>query len=365
MSQAFCKSLIRSCSMLAALVISNFAHAEAVNSPEINVGIYAPFSTKSAFIGRNILAAMEMGSDRLNTHGIHYSFYTLDVPADAHNAPHTLQKFIDAHHIQVLLTEGSGNGLMAAPLAKKNNIIHFSMASDPAIADGKNNFLAWSPAAEQANVLIKELQRKQVQQIGIITTNHASVNALTESVVKQLRRSNSPIKISSYEQFNPGTKDFSHLINKIKKSNPDLYFIMAAPEDIEKLQKEMQAAHINKPITSIVERVTPKVMTIFNGQWYIDTHEMKSEFIKEYKEAYLNHPVTEAGYAFDVFQILNQSVISAMKTNKTLSSETIAKQIRTIASGSGVMGPFTFDQNGVLYTKSEVKVIKNGQVLTA
>lgn len=330
----------------------------------INIGIYAPFSNEQAFIGRNILGAMEMAQEKLKYSNIHYSFYTLDKLSDNSNPTSTLQRFIQTHRINVLVTEGSTNGVVLASIAKKNNIIHFSMASDPAIADGKNNFLVWSPAYEQASVLVKTLKQKKVSQLGVITTTSPSDKVLTQSVMKQLQI-DSLINVAAFEQYDIGTKDFSGLVNKIKGKNPDLYFIMASPDDIELIQTAMKKAHINKPVTSIVERVTPKVVKVFNGQWYIDTQEMKPEFIHQYQEANFNYPVTEAGYAFDVFQILNQSVIMAMKGRNNFSSQDIADQIHILAVGTGVMGTFNLDKNGVLYTKSEVKSVKDGQVLTS
>lgn len=371
MPQVLLKNIVIYCSFVLSLMLPGLIHAVTAsnttmdnNTVDINIGIYAPFSNKQAFIGRNMLGAMEMARDQLKPSNVHYSFYTLDKLPENTNPSSTIQKFIKAHQINVLLTEGSVNGVLLASLAKQNNIIHFSMASDPAIADGTNNFLVWSPAYEQASVLVKALKQKKVQQLGIISTNHPSDKVLTQSVMHQLQ-TDSPIKIAAFEQYDVGTKDFSGLINKIKGKNPDLYFIMASPEDIESIQSAMKKAHINKPVTSIVERVTPKVMKVFNGQWYIDTQEMKPEFINQYQEANLNYPVTEAGYAFDVFQILNKSVIMAMKDKSDFSSQDLAKQIHTLAVGSGVMGTFNLDKNGVLYTKSAIKNIKNGHVHTA
>ncbi|WP_226905549.1 ABC transporter substrate-binding protein [Legionella antarctica] len=331
---------------------------------DINIGIYAPFSNQHAFIGRNILGAMEMARDQLKPSRVKYSFYTLDKVPENRNPVSTLQKFIKAHKIKVLLTEGSVNGRLLASFAKKNNLIHFSMASDPKIADGKNNFLVWSPAYEQASVLVKTLKQKKINQLGIITTNHPSDRVLTQTVMKQLK-TDSSIKIAAYEKYEVGTKDFSGMIDKIKGKNSDLYFIMASPEDIELIQSEMKKAHINKPVTSIVERVTPKVMQVFNGQWYIDTHEMKPEFVNQYQETNLNYPVTEAGYAFDVFHLLNQSVIMAAKVRSNFTSQDLAEQINSLAFGTGVMGPFNLDKNGVLYTQSQVKQVNKGVIHTA
>lgn len=93
----------------------------------INIGIYAPFSNESAYIGRNMLGAMEIARDQLKSSEINYEFYTLDrMPNNARTAK-TVQKFIEAHHINVLLTEGTESGTLVAPLAKK--IISFIFAS--------------------------------------------------------------------------------------------------------------------------------------------------------------------------------------------------------------------------------------------
>jgi branched-chain amino acid transport system substrate-binding protein len=249
-------------------------------------------------------------------------------------------------------------------LAKKSNIIHFSMASDSRIADGTNNFLAWSPEYEQAAVLVNTLKQKKVHEIGVIATEEHSDKLLSQSIIKEVQN-NSSIKISIQEQVKANVNDYASLIKQLKNKNPDVYVIMASPEQIESIQTAMSKAHINKPITSIVERVTPKVMKVFNQQWYVDSQEMKPEFIKEYQEAYMNYPTTEAGYAFDVFNILNKSILASAQKTPEFSVAATAKQIHIKETRSGVMGALNFDAHGVLYTQSEVKKIKDGHILTA
>ncbi|AWN75299.1 branched-chain amino acid ABC transporter substrate-binding protein [Legionella anisa] len=204
----------------------------------IHVGIYAPFSSESAFIGRNMLGAMEIARDQLQSSEINYEFYTLDkIPSNA--AAKTVQKFIEAHHINVLLTEGTESGALVAPLAKKNNIIHFCLTDDTIIADGKNNFQAKSP-------------------------NHKPSAVLTQS--------------------------------------------------------------------------------------------MKPEFIAQYKQEYLSHPISQAGYAFDIFHLLHSSALLALKTHSDFSSQAIATHLLALESGTGVMGRFNLDKNGVSYKKQILTV---------
>ncbi|QMT61189.1 branched-chain amino acid ABC transporter substrate-binding protein [Legionella sp. PC997] len=200
----------------------------------INVGIYAPFSEKSAFIGRNMLGAMEIARDQLKSSEINYEFYTLDKMTNNANAAKTLQKFIDAHHINVIMTEGTESGALVAPLAKKNKLIHFCLTESSEITDGKNNFQAQSPNHKQAAVLTKS---------------------------------------------------------------------------------------------------------------------MKPEFIAQFKQEYLSHPISEAGYAFDVFHLIHNSALLAMKTHSDFSSQAMATHLLAIKPGTGVMGVFHLDKNGISYQK--------------
>ncbi|KTD53288.1 branched-chain amino acid ABC transporter substrate-binding protein [Legionella santicrucis] len=200
----------------------------------INVGIYAPFTHNSAVIGRNMLGAMEIARDQLKPSNITYEFYTLDKMPDNSNATKTLQKFIDTHHINVLLTEGTDSGALVAPLAKKNNIIHFCLTNDAIITDGKNNFLAQG-------------------------AHHQNAVALTKTT--------------------------------------------------------------------------------------------KPEFIAQFKEEYFSHPITQAGYAYDIFHIVHNSAVLAMKTNSDFSSQAIATHLLALEPGVGVMGTFNVDKKGVSYKK--------------
>ncbi|HAT1597434.1 TPA: ABC transporter substrate-binding protein [Legionella pneumophila] len=370
MTNFFTRSAPLSFVLVIALIFINLSYAyefqtdsKNKNKLDVHIGIYAPFSSHSAFIGRNILAAMEMGSEQLQPSNIHYSFYTLDQAPENRSAALVLQKFINTHHINVLVTGGKETGLIAAPIAKKNNLIHFSLTNNPKIADGINNFIVWSPVYDQAKVLVNELKRQQVHHLGIITANQASSTVLTHSVIKELRV-DSHIDVAASEFFEPGNKDFSRVTNRMKRKNADMYLVMASPEDIKLIQEQMVVDKLHVPITSIVERATPEVLKVFEGQWYVDSHEMQPDFINQFKQDYLNYPVTEAGYAFDLFKLLNKSIVMAIRTQGSVSNEEVVHQLHDIANGRGVMGTMVLDDKGSLFTKSEVKAVKKGEIHT-
>lgn len=203
----------------------------------VNIGIYAPFTTQSAYIGRNILGAMEIARDQLKSADINYEFYTLDASSAPQEATNTLQKFIDIHHINVLLTEGVATGTAVAPLATKNNLIHFCLGCKATLTDGKNNFHAHSP-------------------------NHQR-GALLKTAIKP-------------------------------------------------------------------------------------------EFVSQFKQEYLSHPVTEAGYAYDLFQLLNSSAVLAMKTRSAFSSQLIAGHLLMLKPDTGLMGKFSLSKKGIVYQKENL-----------
>lgn len=232
------KFLSRFCTLVATVLMSATAVAAASEPAKkiINIGIYAPFTSKSAYIGRNILGAMEIARGQLNAAEIDYEFYTLDIlPAKA-NSANTLQKFVEAHHINVLLTEGVDTGTVVAPLAKKNSLIHFCLDC-AAVADGKNTFQAQSP-------------------------NHQRGALLTSA--------------------------------------------------------------------------------------------MKPEFVAQFKQEYFSQPVTEAGYAYDIFHLLNTSAVLAMKSNATFSSQAIASNLLALESGTGLLGSFRMNKQGLAYQKESL-----------
>lgn len=355
------KSFLMLCTLVFVFFLSHNSHS-AVKPIDIRVGIYAPFSGNKAFIGRSMFAAVEMASEVNSSAPVRYSIHTLDKQTPVQSSK-ALKQFISAQHIDVLLTESSVTGLQAAPLAKQHKLIHFSMASDASIADGTNNFLAWTPADEQAQVLINTLQQKKLAHLAILSSSAHSDKVLTNSVIQHLPADHS-INLTLNEQFSAGTKDFSPLVNKIKAIPADIYLIMAPAKDIAGIKQQLAAVKINKPITTIVDRLTANTLSTLDGQWYVDTAEMNPQFVRNYQEAYVNYPVAEAGYAYDALTMFHQSLMSSINKEPGFSAPKVAEQLQLMATGKGVMGRFNLNEQGVLYTQSQVKTISSGVVAT-
>jgi branched-chain amino acid transport system substrate-binding protein len=82
----------------------------------------------------------------------------------------------------------------------------------------------------------------------------------------------------------------------------------------------------------------------------------KPEFVAQFKQEYFSHPVTEAGYAYDIFHLINHSAEVALRTHADFTNQTIAKNILAFESGTGLLGKFSLDKNGVSY-KQETRTV--------
>lgn len=202
----------------------------------IHMGIYAPFSSDRAYIGRNILGAMELARDDIKSANERYEFFTLDDIPNPKHAALVLEQFVKANQLQVLITDGTDDGLVVAQVAKKLDLLHINLANKSGIADGRFNF-----------------------------------------------------------------------------------------------QTLKQAKH----------------------QRYADAHEMNSEFIKKFQQQYENYPSVEAGYAYDVFQVLHQSIHASLEHHHSASTRLVAQELLAIKDTKGVMGRIQTDNKGMMLAQFE------------
>lgn len=206
----------------------NSVHALNPSQPQpekINIGIYAPFSSDSAYIGRNMLGAMEIARAQMPSAKVRYTFYTLDSATSSKSAAEVLQKFVMAHKINILMSEGDQNAVLVANVAKKNKLLHFCLGCAPQAVDG-NSFSTQTSSLPRGTVL-------------------------------------------------------------------------------------KEARH--------------------------------AQFISQYNQEYMSHPVAEGAYAYDLFRIINHSVLSVLKKPSEYQIKNVSEHLLSCKTlPSGLMGPVHF-----------------------
>lgn len=350
--QYFIRNVLKRLVFLFLLGLSSLGFAS--TKPLVRIGVYAPFSGPFAMVGQSMLNAMKLARLDFKSSPYQYRFYPLDQMAAGETEKKRLHAFVQKNKIAILISEGSVGGGLARQEANDNEIIHVSLASDPTIADGRYNFLFWSPASEQAAVMARQLVKKNIHTIGLVRVNHPWADVIGDALINALRKAR--IKVVLNVKFAADTTHFTPIINQMKNSNADIFFFMGFQQNMVPWREAMVKAKLQQPITGIIERLSPEVKQVFEGQWYVDTRDMSPDFVKRYQQQYQQIPVTEGGYAYDTFTMLAKSMNKA-----GMKADQIAKELHTLHKGNGVMGPFSVQNNGIIFSESVVKTIHKGQ----
>lgn len=335
------------------LVVSGSAKP-AVNEP-IKIGIILPLSGNLAFLGEPAKQGAELALASFKDTKHKYELIFEDDQFTAEKAITAANKLIFVDKVNAIVSFGSSGGNVINPLAEKNKIIHFGVASDPNVAIGKYNFNHWTPPAEEVRALVAELENRGIKKIGILTANQDGMLAISTELKKQIQGTG--IEVILDQMFNIGEKDFRSLIVKIKQSLPEIFVMINYTPELEILGKQMKDAGIKTPMTSVEgfdQTTQPK---LFNGYWYASASDPTGEFTNAFKEKYGKVPGFGTGNAYDIVSLL-VATFESTDTNGNPSSDEVVDQLLKIKGFKGAMGDLSVDSDGLVLSTATIKTVK-------
>lgn len=263
------------------------------------------------------------------------------------------RKLVDVNKVRAVGTGFAGPGNAVAPLAEKEQIIHFSIASDLSIAkDKKFVFNHWIKPENEAKVYIEEAKKQGLKKIAMIATNQQGIIAERDALLKE----DSSIFILKDELVSPQEKDFRTTVIKAKNESADALLLMLLPGQLTSAVKQIKEMKINAPMTSVESfEYDPEAVPLLEGDWYVMSADPSESFTTSYKEKFNGLPQPGSAYAYDVIRIL----ITAFEKEKT--NEGVAKFISKINNFPGVTGVLSVDEDGNINSKAVVKKIINGK----
>lgn len=263
------------------------------------------------------------------------------------------RKLVDVNKVRAVGTGFAGSGNAVAPLAEKEQIIHFSIASDLSIAkDKKFVFNHWIKPENEAKVYIEEAKKQGLKKIAMIATNQQGIIAERDALLKE----DSSIFILKDELVSPQEKDFRTTVIKAKNESTDALLLMLLPGQLTSAVKQIKEMKINAPMTSVESfEYDPEAVPLLEGDWYVMSADPSESFTTSYKEKFNGLPQPGSAYAYDVIRIL----ITAFEKEKT--NEGVAKFISKINNFPGVTGVLSVDEDGNINSKAVVKKIINGK----
>ncbi|MEI7480053.1 MAG: ABC transporter substrate-binding protein [bacterium] len=352
MNKAF-KYTLSIIAILVLIMVGYTASQKTIDNSPVKIGVVLPLSGDLAFIGEPAKKGAELALEQFKNTKRKYELVFEDDQYDSKKTITSATKLISINKVEAVVSFGSAQGNVVKPLAVNNKTIHFAVASDPNIADGKYNFNHWTPAKEEVKTLVAELVNKKIKSVSVLTINNEGMIALESELKKQLQ--NTGISILADERFNVGSRDFRTLITKLKSNLPEVLVMLNTTPELEILAKQIKDSGIKTPMTSVEVFDATSNPPLFKGYWYATAGDSSEIFISNYKNKYSSAPSIGTGNVADIISLI---VAASEKIDGKVTAENISQALHSIQNMAGAMGDLSIDAKGSVISKASIKVMK-------
>jgi branched-chain amino acid transport system substrate-binding protein len=336
------------------IVISAFSLSTKKENKSIKFGVIASLSGGAAPYGEVLKNGFQLSIDDINAHG-GINGYPVEViyedsKCNGKDALSAVSKLINIDKVDYVFgAVCSGEVLGALPVTEANKVIFFGEGSSPDITGkGKYFFRTW-PSDLLSSKALADFLIPKYKTASIITEKTDYGIALERSFGESYTSVGGTV--TSKETFNTDTKDFKTMLLKVKQSNPDVLFI--------NVQTGQAGASIAKQARDL--GITAQFVLCFmtgdeyvksgpavNGSLFLDTPVLDTSRPQaaKYLEIYKNK-FNSSNYMFVGAQMYDVTHLLKMAIEKEgNNTEEVKKFIHGLSEYKGVIGDFSFDQNG-------------------
>ncbi len=204
----------------------------------------------------------------------------------------------------------------------------------------------------------------KIKTLALIDDRQTYTVGLTENITK-FAKENNKIKIVALEHITPADKDFTAVLTKLKKLNPDVIYMGVYQPEGSLMVRQAKALGIKAKMLSEDAVFHPKFIEVggkaAEGTFLTfakapDTPERK-DFEKTYMEMWKVETVGSYGYyAYDAAMIL----LEAIKKAGTTDTDKVVDVLRDTA-WNGVTGEIKFDEKGDRKLAHIIWIVKDGK----
>ncbi|OPX41304.1 MAG: branched-chain amino acid ABC transporter substrate-binding protein [Thermoplasmata archaeon] len=201
--------------------------------------------------------------------------------------------------------------------------------------------------------------------LALIDDRQTYTVGLTENITK-FAKENGKVKIVALEHITPGDKDFTAVLTKLKRINPDVIYMSVYQPEGSLMVRQMQALGIKSKLISEDAVFHPKFLEVggkaTEGVYLTfakapETKERK-DFEKTYKAMWHVDKIGSYGYyAYDAAMVL----LKAIKKAGTTKTDAVVKALRGTTWTGMVSGDVKFDEKGDRKLAHIIWVVKGGK----
>ena len=354
------KLILSLCVVLALAACDNKKESEQANSkPIIKIGAMYPMSGDGAAFGQAAKNASDMFFEEFNKkpHKFDYQVIFEDNQYVLSKQATLTQKLINADKVDVLISVMSNFGAVTSPTAEQNKVIHFSVATDPAVSKGFYNLITSSNPEGEADVMYRQLLKQGVKKVDVVIVNATGPQSMLDYFQKRIEQ-DKQIEIGQTFHVNADEKDFRIMLYKIKENNPDYILAQLAMPTIDVFMKQYRESGINIPVTGIESFTYLQNRELAEGMWYVDAAPATDDFVARYQAKTGSATTDYAEYMDFILQMITFGYEGAGTTDK----EQVINYIQNNSAGQiTAVGKITTEPDGILNGQPVVTKFINGE----
>ena len=328
--------------------------------PTVKIGLIYPMSGNMAILGNSGKIAMEIFFEKFNKKNRKFNYELIweDSQMQPAKAVSAANKLIHYDKVDVLISFYSNMAMAIKPVATQNKVTHINLTSDKNVADNDYNFMKGYDNEVMASMMLEEIEKVGAKTISIVGINTTGMIDNIGKIKKSTK--NTTISIDDIHMVNPGEKNFSMILQKIKKAKSDYIVVQMMAPEIDIFMRKYHENKIDIPVTSASCLIYLKNKNLANDMWYIDSTGAADYFEKKYF-AKTGDSVTN--YGESLYTVVNILTNTYETFDYKPTNDELNEKIRTTKEFvSEAEGKVYIYEKQHIFTVPVKKTIKNGKI---
>lgn len=352
--------------------------AASVSGETFTLGLVCPLSGSSAVSGQILKNATEMAVNEINeAGGINGEIQIILAEVDDEGVPATsvtaMQKLVEQDKVNAVIgAQASSCTLANMEITKAAKIPQITPASsNVAVTQSGNAYIYQMTATDELhmrNTMKYMAEEKGAKSFAILyessdfgTGGYKIANSVCGDY---------GLTMADNEVYNAGDTDFSVVLGKMQKADPDFFIFWGYHTEVAMICKQMQQYGISYPV--IGQGYNSPELTNLGGAAVegimIDTafdaanpDEKVQEFDKKYTELYGEGYDQNAPQSYDAVYVIKDAVERCIADGKDYKDGEVLNEYVGSTSWDGVTGVTIFDENGRMQKELLIITIENGE----
>jgi branched-chain amino acid transport system substrate-binding protein len=320
----------------------------------VKIGFIGPLSGDAAVMGEPIKNSIDLAANEINKNGgingRQIQMLYEDGKCDPKEAVTAAKKLVDLDKVKYIIGGTcSAETLSIIPITSQAKVVVISpSASAPKLSGISEYFLRNNPSDAITGSILAKYLSGTYKTAGIVSEKSDFPQGVKETFITEAEKDG--MLVLGTEDFSSGITDFRSFLTKMQSKNPDAIFVN--PKDSENFIRIIQQAkqlNIKSQLVGVLFGADPSLATLPAAQGIIFANlsglssEKGKDYLQKYKATYNSEPnyAFQDGAAYDDVYLIAQAIMSVGDD-----ATKVAKYLYSLKDYSGVIGTYSFDENG-------------------